>query len=217
MIIDHTHSLYKKKWHSLSGGRSNGAYYYSKEIVKNFIPNINTDRNWITVNIPSLEGDWDHSIVFIHNNRNPNYYSWLKKYKDLILVCGIPQTCENMRFYGKPVYLPLSVDVKSVKKHKKAHKSKDMAFAGRLIKKNNHVPNECDVLSGMSQTRLLDKMSRYKKIYAVGRTAIQARILGCEIGVYDERFPDPNFWKVVDNSEAVKILQEMVDEIDDKR
>ena len=214
MIVDHNHPLYIKKRKSSGNDKFNGAYYYSKEIVKNFIPNINTDRNWITVNIPSLEGDWDHSIVFIHNNRNPNYYSWLKKYKDLILVCGIPQTCENMRFYGKPVYLPLSVDVKNVKKHKKAHKTKNMGFAGRMIKLNNHVPNDCDVLSGMSQTRLLDKMSRYKKIYAVGRTAIQARILGCEIGVYDERFPDPKFWKVVDNSEAVKILQQMIDEID---
>ena len=57
-------------------------------------------------------------------------------------------------------------------------------------------------------------MSKYKKIYAVGRTAIQAKLLGCEIGVYDERFPDPNFWKIVDCKAAAKILQDKLNEID---
>lgn len=214
MIIDHTHPKYKAK-QKLSGlDKYNGAYYYSKEIVKNIIPNIKTDRNWITVNIPSLDDDLNHSIVFIHNNKNPNYYEWLRKYDDLILVCGVPKTMENMVFYGKPIYLPLSVDVKSVIKYKKKEHTKEMAFAGRLIKKTNKVPSKCDILSGMPQSKLIKAMSDYKKIYAVGRTAIQARILGCEIGVYDNRFPDPNFWKVYDNKDVIEILQNKIDEID---
>lgn len=214
MIVDHTHPKYVKKRSESGNDKYNGAYYYSKEIVKSIIPKIKTDRNWITVNIPSLEGNWDHSIVFVHNNRNPNYYNWLKKFKDLILVCGIPQTVNNMQFFGKAIYLPLSVNVKSVKKYKKGTKTREMAFAGRIIKKNNHVPYECDILTGMPQTRLLQEMSKYKKIYAVGRTAIQAKILGCQIGVYDERFPDPSFWDVVDTSEAVIMLQKMLNDID---
>lgn len=216
MIVDHTHPTYVKKRNSSGDDKYNGAYYYSKEIVKGIIPNIKTDRNWITVNIPSLKGNWDHSIVFIHNNKNPNYYEWLRKFDDLILVCGIPKTVENMRFYGTPIYLPLSINVKNTKKYRKPIKTMDMAFAGRLKKKTNRVPSSCDILAGMSQTELLKEMGKYKKIYAVGRTAIQAKVLGCEIGVYDERFPDPNFWEVIDTSEVVDILQKEIDRIDRK-
>lgn len=216
MIIDHTYPLYAKKRNNMprKGDKYNGAYYYSKEIVKNIIPLVKTDRNWITVNIPSLEGDFDHSIVFIHNNKNPNYYQWLRKYKDLILVCGVPKTMENMVFFGKPVYLPLSVDVKSVEKYKVNNKTKDAAFAGRRVKINNRVPSTCDILTDMPKSKLLQEMAKYKKIYAVGRTAIEAKILGCEIGVYDDRFPDPRFWKIVDSKDAAKMLQKIIDEID---
>lgn len=214
MIVDHTHPLYVKKRQAEQFNKYNGAYYYSKEIVKNIIPLVKTDRNWITVNIPSLKGNFDHSIVFIHNNKNPNYYQWLRQYKDLILVCGVPKTMENMVFFGNPIYLPLSVDVKNVEKYKLKNKTKDAAFAGRRIKLNNHVPSTCDILTDMPKSKLLQEMAKYNKIYAVGRTAIEAKILGCEIGVYDDRFPDPRFWQVVDNKDAAKILQREIDKID---
>ena len=215
MIVDHTHPNYVKKRRNISrGDRYNGAYYYSKEIVKNIIPNVVTDRKWITVNVPHLEGDFDHSIVFIHNNRNPNYYEWLRKYKDVILVCGTPKTAENMIFFGTPIYLPLSVDVKQVERYKTVTKDKLIAFAGRRIKINNRVPLYADILSDMCQSSLLREMARYYEIYAVGRTAIQAKILGCNIKVYDDRYPDPNFWKVIDNKDAAKMLQYELDKID---
>ena len=96
MIIDHTHPLYVKKRNSMSkDGKYNGAYYYSREIVKNIIPRVKTDRNWITIRLPEMKNHPDHSIIFIHNNRNPNYYSYLKDYKDCILVCSLPRTYEN--------------------------------------------------------------------------------------------------------------------------
>ena len=63
----------------------------------------------------------------------------------------------------------------------------------------------------MPRERLLKKMAQYKKIYAVGRTAIEARALGCEILPYDPRFPDVDRWKVIDNLEAAKMLQEELD------
>lgn len=219
MIISHNHPLYKARLKAAGNNKYNGAYYYSKDIVKNIIPELvdKTDRNWITVNIPELaktDIELDHSIVFIHNNLQPNTYQWLRKYKDLILVCGVPKTMENVQFFGTPIYLPLSVDVGSIYKYRVAHKTKEMAFAGRLNKLNNHVPKECDILTGISQGQLLRKMAQYKKIYAVGRTAIQAKILDCEIGVYDDRFPDPNFWRVIDNYEASKILLRKLNEIE---
>lgn len=218
MIIDHTHPLYAKKHSSMSSdGKYNGAYYYSKEIVKNIIPNIKTDRNWITIRLPEMKDHPDHSIIFIHNNRNPNYYTYLKDYKDCILVCGLPKTAENMRFYGKAIYLPLSVDVESVKKYQVKNKTKEIAYAGRKLKlsyTNNRVPKGVDVLSGMTQSKLLREMAKYKKIYASGRTAIQAKVLGCEVLPHETNFPDSRFWKVFDNFEAAKMLQKLIDEID---
>ena len=220
MIIDHTEPHYAAKRKKLiEGNQYNGAYYYSKDIVKHIIPNVKTDRNWITIRLPELTEHPDHSIVFIHNNRNPNYYSYLRDYKDCVLVCGLPSTVENMKFFSdKVIYLPLSVDVKSVAKYRVKKKTKEMAFAGRLIKisKMYHapVPKECDILTNMPQTQLIKEMAKYKKIYATGRTAIQAKILGCEIGVHDPHFPDPNFWQVVDCQEAAKILQSKLDIID---
>lgn len=213
MIIDHNHPLYKEKRSKLGKAKYNGAYYYSKDIVKYIIPNIKTDRHWVTVRLPEVEVP-DHSIVFIHNNRNPNYYQYLRKAKDLILVCSTRHTCEKMRFFGTPVFLSLSVNVENVKRFKKKVKTKDQAFAGRMTKITNKVPKSCDILTDMSQTSLLKAMSDYKKIYAVGLTAIQAKILGCEIGVYDNLYPDVDFWKVVDVNDSVKMLQEILTMVD---
>ena len=219
MILDHTESNYVKKRNSLvNGNKFNGAYYYSREIVKNIIPNVKTDRNWVTVRLADTPIP-DHSIVFIHNNRNPNYYEFLRKYKDLILVCGLERTVENMQYFGKAIYLPLSIDVEYVKRFRVEEKTKEMAFAGRLIKisKMYHapVPKECDILTNMSQHRLLQAMADYKKVYCTGRTALQAKVLGCEIGVHDPNFPDPRIWKVIDNRDAAKMLQDILNEIDE--
>lgn len=218
MIIDHTNPLYVKKRNAMSqDGKYNGAYYYSKEIVKNIIPNVKTDRNWITIRLPEMTIHPDHSIIFIHNNRNPNYYSYLKNYKDCILVCSLPTTAENLRFFGKTIYLPLSVDVKQVERYRVKEKTKEIAYAGRKLKLsyfNNRVPSGVDILSGMPQTSLLREMAKYKTIYASGRTAIQAKILGCEVLPHETNFPDSSVWKVIDNRESAKMLQKMLDEID---
>lgn len=218
MIIDHTNPVYAKKRNTMTDdGKYNGAYYYSREIVKNIIPNVKTDRNWITIRLPEMTVHPDHSIIFIHNNRNPNYYAYLKDYKDCILVCGLPKTAENMRFFGRAIYLPLSIDVKAVEKYRVKHKTKEVAYAGRKIKLkyyNNRVPKNVDILSGMSQSKLLREMAKYKTIYASGRTAMQAKVLGCEVLPHETNFPDSRFWKVVDNREAAKMLQEKLDIID---
>ena len=78
------------------------------------------------------------------------------------------------------------------------------------------VPKECDILTNMPQHRLLREMAQYRKVYCTGRSAIQAKILGCEIGVHDPNFPDPRFWKILDNKDAAKILQEKLNEIERK-
>lgn len=222
MIIDHTHPLYVKKRNSMTkDGKYNGAYYYSKEIVKNIIPNLidKTDRNWITIRLPEMTVHPDHSIIFIHNNRNPNYYSYLKEYKDCILVCSLPKTAENLSYFGKTIYLPLSIDVKAVEKYRVKRKTKEIAYAGRALKlnySNNRVPKGTEILSGMPQSELLKEMAKYKTIYASGRTAMQAKVLGCEVLPHETNFPDSRFWQVIDNYDAAKMLLRKLNEIDGK-
>ena len=208
MIIDHTHEEYLKLWDALGADRYNGAWYYSQEIVQNIIPRVRTKRNWVTVNIPGRAVD--NSIVFIHNNRHPEVYKWLKHYNNLVLVCGTPEAADTMSYIAPSLYLPLSVDVKYVSQFA-APKQKKVCFAGRLSKLQD-INEKVDILSGMPRPDLLEKMARYEMVYAVGRTAIEAKILGCKVLPYDPRYPDPDIWQVLDNSEAAVMLQKALDE-----
>ena len=188
--------------------KPSGALEYSKEIVKYFIPNIKTDRNWVTINLAGY--CYDHSIVFIHNNLTTELYEWLKDFDDLILVCSQPETMEKVKEYGHPIYLPLSVDVKEVEKYKTA-KTKARAYAGRKGKYASRNARNCDRLEDLPREELLARMAEYYSVYAVGRTAIEAKILGCRIAKYDPRYPDINRWQILDSMDAVKILQEELD------
>lgn len=214
MIISHEHPKYRAKFYAGGRNRYNGAYYYSKEICELMIPRIKTDRNWVTINIPGEAKD--HSIVFIHNNKLPSLYSWLSDFSDLILVCGVPSTCEKVKHLGTPVYLPLSVDVAAVEKYKREDHPLGACFAGRGAKRLGILfPEKVEPLEGMPRSELLKRMSLFKRAYAVGRCAIEAKILGCEVMPYDERFPDPDFWKVLDTRKAAEILQELLNDIDE--
>lgn len=212
MIVDHDSPAYRQRWNAAGANRFNGAFYYSKEIRKFIIPRVDTDRNWVLVN---QKGEaFDHSIVFVHNNLHPENYDWLADYDDLVLVCGIEGTCAKVAHLGRAIYLPLSVDVSYVEQFR-CEKSEDTAFVGRPSKRLCHAfDHGTDIVTGMPRTRLLPTMAKYRRIYAVGRTAIEARILGCEILPYDPRFPDPSVWRVVDCADAAAMLQEMLDEID---
>ena len=214
MIIDHDHPEYRRRWERAGNNRFNGAFYYSKEIVKNIIPRVRTDRSWITVNIP--EFGCDHAVVFIHNNIHPEHYEWLAKYEDLVLVCGIPETVEKVAHIGKAIYLPLSIDVENVQQYARP-KTKKAAFVGRKAKRKGiNLSEDIEVIEGLPRTKLLPAMAEYEEVYAVGRTAIEAKALGCRILPYDPRFPDPSRWRVLDNKDAAFMLQEELDKIDGK-
>ena len=210
MIINQDHPAYRRM---LTGKQFyNGAFYYSKEICKNIIPNVDTDRHWVTIRVPGV--CVDHSVVFIHNNVTPHYYDYLADYKDLILVCGVPDTCKMVKHLGMAIYLPLSVDVDYVAQFK-AEKTKDTAFVGRRAKtKYGSLPYGIDYLCGIKRQELLPMMAQYKNVYGVGRVAIEAKILGCKVLPYDERFPNPKRWRVLDNKDAAKILQQKINKID---
>lgn len=212
MIISHKSPLYRQTWERAGENKYNGAYFYSVEICENIIPRVKTDRNWVTIN---SKGECkDHSIVFIHNNLNIAGYSWLKAYKDLVLVCGVPQTCPKVAHLGTPVYLPLSVDVEYVYNFKVDEKLFDTAYVGRPRKREGLDIGNADCLEGLPREELLMRMAFYERVYAVGRCAIEAKILGCDVLPFDPRYPDPSIWKVLDNKGAAVMLQELIDEVD---
>lgn len=212
MIIDYQHPAYQTKHRAMWRGQYNGAYYYSKEIREFLIPKIKTDRNWVTINIKGFGAD--HSIVFVHNNLHPDHYDWMAKYKDLVLVVGVPETAEKVAHLGKTIYLPLPIDKALVERFIAPH-DKDICYAGRSSKFAG-LKVSGDPLCDLPREELLKKMAHYKKVYAVGRTAIEARILGCEILPYDERYPDPSIWQPFTYEEAAAHLQTELDKIDSK-
>lgn len=216
MIISHDSPIYQAQRAKLGPSFHNGAFYYSKDIVKNIIPNVKTDRNWITIMVD--KECLNHSIYFLHNNLYTYKYNFIKNYEDVVVVAGTRETARRCRHLGRAcIYLPLSIDVEHVSKFKVKRKTKEVAYAGRAFKIYSElVPKDVDKLSNLEHDELLRQMAKYKKIYAVGRTAIEAKVLGCEVLPYDPRFPNPDVWQILDNKVAAEYLQEMLDRLDNK-
>lgn len=221
-IFSHLSPQYEAKRNLLASGKYNGAYYYSKEIVANIIPNVETDRNWVTVAVPGYA--FDNSIVFIHHNVNPDkVYNWLRNYKNLVLVCSTRKAAEECKELGKAIWLPLSIDVEYVAKFKydgikepqPCYVGNKWGYKAKDLKK--YLPPNCITYSNMPRENILANMARHKKVYAVGRCALEALTLGAELGMCDSRFPNPSVWQVIDNKEAAKMLQDKLDEIDGRK
>lgn len=222
-IIDTTdpnYVAYCKVHHQGDKGHFNGAYYYSQEIVKNIIPNVKTDRSWDTLGMRFLRTN-DHSIVFIHHNLNhEKVYRWLRQYKDLVLVCSTKQTYEWAKTVrgSHAVFLPLSVDVDYVSRFK-TKKTKDACYAGNIwsFKKKDirkYVPEGTDFPpESIPREELLKFIAPYRFCYAIGRSAMEASVLNCKVRNCDSRYEGVE-WQVLDNREAAKILQSLLDQID---
>lgn len=224
-IIDTTNPnylAYCKNFHQKGKGFHNGAYYYSLEIVKNIIPNVKTKRPWDTLGMKFMR-TYDHAIVFLHNNKNPDKtYDWLGRYKDLVYVCSSKASLTwamDQRNGKGAILLPLSVDVNYVKQFK-TKKTKDACYAGNRWKFKGpdiakYVPEGTDFPpKDLPREELLKFIAPYKTCYAIGRCAIEAAVLGCEVKNCDHRYEGVE-WLVLDNKEAAKILQESLDLLDD--
>lgn len=203
-------------------GTHNGAYYYSMEIEKNIAPLIETDRPIDTLGMRAV-GSANHAIVFLHHNVNHDrVYKWLKKYDDLVLVVSSWATYAWAQQAGyKVIYLPLSIDVSYVEKFSTA-KTKKACYAGnkwafKLKDIRELVPKDVDFPpANLERDELLKFIAPYKKCYAIGRCALEAKVLGCKLGVCDSRYPKTSYWEVIDNKEAAKKLQHELDQLDKK-
>ena len=214
MILDHTHPEYTKRRKEIGNGKYNGCYYYSKEIVKNIIPNVRTERGWNTVG-RDMEGMCDGMIVFLHDNSTPWHYQWLKKYKDLILICSSKYTADSVKYSGTTVLLPMSIDVDYVKQFK-TDKTKDTCFVGNVwVKDNivNDIPDNVDFFSSLPREKLLKEVAKYRRAYAIDRCAQEVQVLGCELLELETRYGCDST-KVLDNKDAAKMLQIELNKID---
>ena len=212
MIFSHL----DQEWADTHVGVNNGAYWYSKEIVERIIPKIKTNRNWVTVNVEGC--CFDHSIVFIHNNANPERYWWLYQYEDLILICSQIKTLKFLiQLFPKfhIVYVPLSIDTNYVKQFKPKRKSKKTAYFGRECKcpKSLLEDDSVDKLWGKGREKLLSEVGKYKNVYAIGRCALEAKCLGCKVTTHEGEYEGEEF-NLLDNDEVIPIIQRLLDEID---
>lgn len=222
MIIDHTHPEYVKLRKKTGKGKYNGCYYYSKEIVENIIPNVKTKRDWNVVG-RELDGMHDGMILFLHDNATPWHYDWLKNYKDLVLVCSSQYTADSVRYWGKTILLPMSIDTEYVKQFR-TEKTKGTCFVGNVWVKNNirkvtyppnsAFPGKVDSFSSLPREKLLKELAKYRRCFAIDRCAQEAKVLGCELLELDTRYSVDNVGQVLDNRDAAKILQKELDKID---
>lgn len=191
----------------------NGANIYSQLICKYFVPNIKTNRNWVTINCGKAV---DNSIVFIHSNLNTEKkYAFLMNYKNLILVCSQKSTCKAVENLGKTIYLPLSIDLDYIKSFRSNIKDRQCCYASRKGKCGmDALPKYIDYLYDIPHEELLRRMAHYLYVYAVGLTALEAKALGCNVLPYDQRFPDPSVWVVRDIKQMIDIFQTELDKIE---
>lgn len=216
MVIDHNHPGYIKLWKKIGKGKHNGCYYYSKEIVDNIIPRVKTTRDWNTVG-RDLDGMHDHMIVFLHDNSTPWNYGWLKKYNDLVLVCSSKYTMDSVKFSGRTILLPMSIDTEYVKQFRVPEKTKDTCFYGNkwvLDNTRNDLVDDTDFITGVEREKALKKVAKYEWCYAIDRCAQEVITLGCRLAELDVRYGCDNYETVLDNRDAAKILQEELDKLE---
>lgn len=215
MIISHEHPEYQKI-RNRAQHKNHGCWFYSNEIVDNIIPRVKTWRSWNTVG-RDLPGMGDHFIVFLHDNSTPWNYEWLKKYKDLVLVCSSKYTMDSVKFSGRTIFLPMSIDTEYVKQFRVPEKTKDTCFYGNpwvLENSNTTLVDETEVISNMPREGALKEVAKYEWCYAIDRCAQEAITLGCRLAHIETRYSCDNFSRVLDNRDAAKILQEELDKLE---
>lgn len=208
LYFSHLSSEYK----ALNLPHINGAYWYSKELAENILPHIKTDRPFVTINVP--EHCCDRAIVFIHNNLDQRNYTWLSQYKKLICLCSKMETLINiinMLPKANSVYFPLSIDTNYVKQFKAKRKTKSACYAGRLGTAPNNLPEDLTIIGNLPREQLLKEMAKYKTVYATGRCLLEAKCLGCKtVNTSAQQGSE----ELLDNKDAIKILQNIINEID---
>lgn len=216
IIQDHNSYEYLEARSKLKLGKHNGAYYYSKEIVENFIPKIKTDLNWQTINHQTAP---DNCIVFVHSNNALHRYDYLLNYKNVVLVCSTNHSKDKLISKGhrQVIYVPLSIDTEYLDKFKSETKSGEIAcgniwaFTDETKKyfRDNNIIHYHD----LQRDELLTLMGKSKRVYAIGRTAMEAIYLGAEVIQPDKEYPVEKYDTYYTQDDAIRIMQEQLDNL----
>lgn len=223
VIVDTNNANYKSLYDNLGdNSKHNGLYYYAKTIEKYIIPNVQTDRPWNTIGLQPCGGE-DRMIVFVHNNLTTDKsYMWLNRFQDVVCVSNVRKSADSVLQYGHSIYLPPSVNVEEVKALAKGiRKNQDACFAGNpwpayREEIDKYVPPEVHRFGTMPREKFLPIVAHYRKCYAIGCTAVEARALGCEILKRSDTY-DPDDFPLLDTADAAKCLQEALAIIDNQK
>lgn len=214
IIQDHTTKEYLNAQSKLRSGKHNGAYYYSKEIVENFIPSIKTDYNWQTINHQKAP---EHCIVFVHSNNALNRYDYLLKYSDVILVCSTHHSMEQLQKKGhkQVCYVPLSIDTNYLNNFKNDNKEGTIA-CGNIWAFTNQTKemfklNNITHYHDLERDELLTLMSKAETVYAIGRTAMEAIYLGANVIQPEKEYPVEKYDTYYTQQDAINILQQEIE------
>ena len=194
--------------------------FHPKSSGAHIIPNVQTWRPWDTLGMKFLRSA-DHAIVFIHHCLSwDRVYSWLDRYKDQVLVCSTRPTYEWAISRGKKaIFLPLSIDVDHVRQFQ-AKKTKRACYAGnrwafKREDENKNIPDYVDFPPpNLPREEMLRFIAPYKECYAIGRCALEALCLGCEIKPFYHAYPSAAYWKILSNQDAAVLLQKALDDIE---
>ena len=200
------------EYKALNLSKTNGAYWYSKELAENILPKIKTNRPFVTINLNPF--CIDNAIVFIHNNLDQSGYEWLKQYKNLICLCSkIETVCNLIEILPKAhiVYLPMSIDTNYIKQFKAKRKTKQACYFGRGATVPHNLPENVKILGTGEREASLKEVAKYKTVYARGRCLLEAKCLGCNTVNTSERTGSE---ELLDNKDAIKLLQKIINEID---
>ena len=114
----------------------------------------------------------------------------------------------------------MSIDTEYVKQFRVKKKTKDTCFVGnwwvreQMTNPSALVADKVDFLSNIPREKLLKEVAKYKKAYAIDRCAMECKVLGVELLKLDTRYHCENVGNVVDNRDAAKMLQQILNSID---
>lgn len=113
------------------------------------------------------------------------------------------------------IFIPLSIDVEYVKKFVVKRKTKKVCYYGRLEKCPKKLMKDESIikLGDGERDKLLKEVGKFKTVYAIGRCALEALALGCNVIPHEGEYENTKF-TLLDNKEVIPELQRLLNEID---
>ena len=96
-------------------------------------------------------------------------------------------------------------------------KSRKYAYYGRKEKCPQDILEDetVDKIFGNDRDECLKLVAKYKNVFAIGRCALEAKCLGCNVLSHAGEYENVDF-EVKDNKEIIPELQRLINEIDGK-